>query len=74
MKGKENVLTEVNILMICYNLRRLISILGIKELKNRLKSLVVTFFDFYRLFKAHRSHYNFKPDRNIATISYKIAA
>ena len=74
MKGKENVLTEVNIVMICYNLRRLISILGIKELKNRLKSLVVTFFDFYRLFKAHRSHYNFKPDRNIATISYKIAA
>ena len=39
MKGKQNVLSEVNIMMICYNLRRLMSILSPTELKNRLKSL-----------------------------------
>ncbi|CAL2076463.1 hypothetical protein T190607A02C_130005 [Tenacibaculum sp. 190524A02b] len=44
MKGKKNVLSEVNILMICYNLRRLVSILGIETLKNRLKELYVVFY------------------------------
>jgi len=33
MKGKENVLSDVNMKMICYNLRRLMSIFGVKELK-----------------------------------------
>jgi transposase len=74
IKGKENVLTEVNIMMICYNLRRLISILGIKELKNRLKSLVLTFLTFNNLFKGHISYHNFKTQRSIATNGCKIAA
>ena len=39
MKGKQNVLSEVNLVMICYNLRRIMSILGPKELKNKLKGL-----------------------------------
>ena len=39
MKGKENVLSEVNLMMICYNLRRLMSIFTITELKTRLESL-----------------------------------
>lgn len=39
MKGKQHVLSEVNLIMICYNLRRLMSILGPKELKNKLKGL-----------------------------------
>lgn len=39
MKGKLHVLSEVNLMMTCYNLRRLMSILGPKELKNRLKEL-----------------------------------
>ena len=39
IKGKENVLSEVNLIMICYNLRRLMSILDPKELKNKLKGL-----------------------------------
>lgn len=39
MKGKQNVLSEVNLLMICYNLKRLMTILDPKELKNRLKAL-----------------------------------
>ena len=37
MKGKENVLSEVNLMMICYNLTRLMSILGPEVLKSRLK-------------------------------------
>lgn len=51
MKGKENVLSEVNIEMICYNLRRLMSIFGVNELKNRLKSLVQNFLITYKLFR-----------------------
>ncbi len=39
MKGKQNVLSEVNLIMICYNLIRLMSILDPKVLKNRLKGL-----------------------------------
>ena len=39
MKGKQNVLSEVNLIMICYNLTRLTSILDPKVLKNRLKEL-----------------------------------
>lgn len=39
MKGKNSVLSEVNLMMICYNLRRLMSIYDINTLKNRLKSL-----------------------------------
>lgn len=39
MKGKENVLSEVNLMMICYNLRRLMSIFTIKDLKARMEAL-----------------------------------
>lgn len=41
MKGKQNVLSEVNLIMICYNLTRLTAILDPKELKNRLKLLAL---------------------------------
>jgi hypothetical protein len=44
MRGKQNVLSEVNLIMICYNLKRLVSILDPKVLKNRLKRLVPIFF------------------------------
>ena len=44
MKGKENVLSEVNLLFMTYNLRRIMSILGPNELKNRLKSLIFHIF------------------------------
>src|SRR6056297_4102773 len=36
MRGKQNVLSEVNLIMICYNLKRLVSIVGLKVLKDRL--------------------------------------
>jgi hypothetical protein len=43
MKGKQNVLSEVNLIMICYNLRRLMSIFSPDELKKRLKDLLFCF-------------------------------
>jgi hypothetical protein len=49
IKGKENVLSEVNLIMICYNLKRLMSILGTKELKNRLKGLGLLLLAIYHL-------------------------
>ena len=52
MKGKENVLSEVNLMMICYNLRRIMSIYGIDVLKNKLKTLICLFFKFLEAFKA----------------------
>ena len=39
MKGKQNVLSEVNLMMMCYNLRRLMSIFDIKTLKRLLKKV-----------------------------------
>jgi len=50
MKGKENVLSEVNLMMMVYNLRRLVSIFTIKDLKIKLKEL---FFDFLPIFKTN---------------------
>jgi len=51
MKGKENVLSEVNLIMICYNLRRLMSIFSIEDLKNKLKELVLFFLTKYATYK-----------------------
>lgn len=52
MKGKQHVLSEVNLLMMCYNLRRIMSIFGVNELKSRLKSLVVHILTKYGLIRA----------------------
>jgi len=48
MKGKQHVLSEVNLMMTIYNLRRLMSIFSINDLKKRLKALYLTFFDNMR--------------------------
>ena len=48
MRGKQNVLSEVNLIMICYNLKRLVAILGPKELKNKLKGLGLALSGIYR--------------------------
>ena len=47
MKGKQNVLSEVNLMMTVYNLRRLMSIFSVNELKNKLKELVKLFLMKY---------------------------
>jgi len=48
MKGKQHVLTEVNLMMMCYNLRRLMSIFDTNTLKSLLKE---AFFGFSSLFE-----------------------
>ncbi len=45
MKGKQNVLSEVNLIMICYNLKRISSIFTMNELKTKLKMLSRIFFN-----------------------------
>jgi transposase len=45
MKGKEYVLSEVHLLFMIYNLRRSMSVLGLEELKKRLKILIYSIFD-----------------------------
>ncbi len=72
MRGKQNVLSEVNLMMICYNLTRLMSILGPEVLKNRLKRLVPEFSAPFEVILAHMGSFllprntypNFKPARN----------
>jgi hypothetical protein len=59
MKGKEHVLSEVNLMMMCYNLRRLMSIFNINDLKNRLKSLIPTFLVKNGSLKTFLSQYIF---------------
>jgi transposase len=44
MKGKEHVLSEVKLMMMVYNLRRLMSIFEVNDLKTKLKQLVLSFF------------------------------
>jgi len=56
MKGKEYVLSEVHLLFMIYNLRRSVSILGLKELKRRLTILMTFIFQriwSYRLILSH---------------------
>jgi len=52
MKGKQNVLSEVNLMMICYNLTRLSSILGPEVLKKRLKRLMTEFSTLFEVILA----------------------
>mgnify|MGYP000675193498 CR=1 FL=1 len=51
LSGKENVLSEVYLSMMCYNLTRLMSMLDPKALKRRLRALVALFLAQISLFK-----------------------
>lgn len=63
MKGKEHVLSEVNLMMICYNLRRLMSIFDVDDLKKRLAALFLSFLpkssSFYVFLRLCNSESNF---------------
>lgn len=50
MKGKENVLSEVNLMMMVYNLRRLMSIFDINTLKRRIEEVFLDFCGYLKLF------------------------
>lgn len=57
MKGKQNVLSEVNLIMICYNLRRLISILGIDQLKMKLRRLYLYYLGLLKVRRSVLRHH-----------------
>ena len=59
MKGKQNVLSEVNLIMICYNLSRLMAILDPKELRNRLKKLALELSPIFEGISGVLSHFLF---------------
>jgi len=65
MKGKENVLSEVNLMMMVYNLRRIMSIFEINELKFRLKSLVYHLLTKYGLKRAVLRHFIFLFEKHM---------
>jgi len=56
MKGKQNVLSEVNLMMMCYNLRRLMSIFDINTLKRLLKKVSFCFSYLFEVFLADLGH------------------
>lgn len=60
MKGKENVLSEVNLMMMVYNLRRLMSIFDINTLKERLKSLCLYFLGIFSQNREDLRYLNFE--------------
>jgi len=78
MKGKENVLSEVNLMMMCYNLRRLMSILDINTLRMKLKKLYPYIFAIFSSNRADLTNLIFlitKPEfGNKKYLSPKIAA
>ena len=59
MKGKQNVLSEVNLIMICYNLSRLMAILEPNELRNRLKKLALELSLIFEGISGVLSHFLF---------------
>ena len=62
MKGMQNVLSEVNLMMICYNLTRLSSILGPEVLKKRLKGLMTEFSTLFEVILAYKEGF-LLPDK-----------
>ncbi|MET0638337.1 MAG: transposase [Chitinophagaceae bacterium] len=59
MRGKINVLSEVNLLMIVYNLRRLISVIGIDGLKKKFKDFLFNFLNSFS-FGANENRRHFR--------------
>jgi len=57
MRGKEHVLTEVNLMMMCYNLRRLMSILGINTLRHWLEMLYLNLLWTYQSIRVKLSNF-----------------
>ena len=74
MKGKVNVLSEVNLLMIIYNLKRSISIIGQDELRKKLRALFYTLktcLDPFFGDKSSASSMNVFPDLKLSYITYQ---
>jgi len=69
MRRKENVITEVNLMMICYNLRRLMSIFSIDDLKNKLKELAPYYLSGFNQISLYLNTLIFKSQGNAVLTS-----
>ena len=58
VKGRKNVETEYRLAAICYNLTRVVSIIGIERLRKRLKRLQKNLFSTIFLFSGSRECLN----------------
>ncbi len=57
-KGKEKVLGEVYLAFTCYNLRRIMSILGFEALMSKMKALLISFLQNYPSFFTKITSFN----------------
>lgn len=74
MTGKENVLSEVNLLMIIYNLKRSISIIGKDELRKRLRELFCTLKTTLRLiFDNKRQTSSMRTFHDLKIVAHEIS-
>jgi transposase len=73
MKGKENVLSEVRLVFLTYNLGRTACILGVRELVERLKDLISLDLDKIRniLSRFYNANLKILENRNRLTIPLK---
>jgi len=70
MKGKENVLSEVRLVFLTYNIGRIANILGVRELVDRFKDLVNLNFGRIRNISSrfHTGNLKTQENRNRLTI------
>ena len=69
MKTIPKVETEFSIIMLCYNLRRTMSILGLENLKSALKSASLCFFNLTTIIRASVEKLFFYPHHFIYSIT-----
>ncbi len=69
MKTLPKVETEFSIIMLCYNLRRTMSILGLEGLKKALKSAFYPICMLRALIRAHWERWNFKVQDAMGSIT-----
>ena len=71
LRGLEKIEGEFSLIFLCYNLRRSVSILGVKELIKLLKAAKKDFFTFFRSFIANYSGKIFRKIENIEILKEK---
>lgn len=72
MKGKQNVLSEVHLMMMCYNLRRAFSIFNFDKLKSILKTHISILFEVFNPFLAGVRPNNFNFYKNYFCCTKKL--
>lgn len=73
IKGKQHVLSEINLMTICYNPRRIMTTFTIKELKIKLKELKFNFYALIETFTITLSYYLYQKQlRYLGYVKIKV--